>query len=152
MLVWMYAVCMHACMHACVCVVWCVCVCVHAGVYQCVLPLYGWMLVWLLPMHGWMHAWFQYVHIDVHMDVCRSVCWMYRRVFPSPWIQDHANRLWSLNKSDKRWKRRLSNILGNGMPLKQRLFMWRCPSECSHCLNSWKLLSYRDCPHLLSVL
>ncbi|MCO5591153.1 hypothetical protein L7F22_045134 [Adiantum nelumboides] len=42
------------------------------------------------------------------------------------WIVRHGNQLWSPSKSPLWWKRALAGIWKSHLPLKQRLFLWRC--------------------------
>ena len=51
---------------------------------------------------------------------------VYKLLQPVPWIQQHANSLWHLAKSLAWWRKNLRMLWKCKMPLKQRLFLWRC--------------------------
>lgn len=51
---------------------------------------------------------------------------VYSKMQPSPWIIDHCNALWHLQKPTTWWRKRLHNLWKSDLPLKERLFLWRC--------------------------
>ncbi|KAI5072123.1 hypothetical protein GOP47_0012229 [Adiantum capillus-veneris] len=51
---------------------------------------------------------------------------IYRAIVPPPWIQSHGNLLWHMHKSMRWWKMVLSISWKSKLPLKQRVFLWRC--------------------------
>ncbi|MCO5612513.1 hypothetical protein L7F22_066781 [Adiantum nelumboides] len=51
---------------------------------------------------------------------------IYRAILPPPWIQAHGNLLWHMYKSMQWWKSTLSSCWKSRLPLKHRLFLWRC--------------------------
>ncbi|MCO5597847.1 hypothetical protein L7F22_051931 [Adiantum nelumboides] len=42
------------------------------------------------------------------------------------WLADHFNAIWSLHKSDQIWRKALDGIWKSQLPLRERLFLWRC--------------------------
>ncbi|MCO5583913.1 hypothetical protein L7F22_037830 [Adiantum nelumboides] len=84
---------------------------------------------------------------------------IYRAILPAPWIQSHGNPLWHMQKSLSWWKSVLSKTWKSKLPLKQRLFLWRCTlgilpvgkilaslriasSTCRRCLNRLESVSH----------
>ena len=45
---------------------------------------------------------------------------------PMPWIHNHANHLWHMQKPLSWWSKNLNVLWKAKLPLKQRLFLWRC--------------------------
>ena len=42
-----------------------------------------------------------------------------------PWFHEHANALWNLHKTQSWWENRLTSLWSFGLPLKQRVALWR---------------------------
>ena len=49
----------------------------------------------------------------------------YRLLQPMPWIHNHANQLWHMQKPLSWWSKSLNTLRNAKLPLKQRLFLWR---------------------------
>ncbi|MCO5554763.1 hypothetical protein L7F22_008297 [Adiantum nelumboides] len=92
---------------------------------------------------------------------CISAANVYALLKSDVWIVRHGNQLWSHSKSPLWWKRTLASIWQNHLPLKERLFLWRClvgvlpvgnllharhiaPSRCFRCHGAEETM-----PHLL---
>ena len=52
--------------------------------------------------------------------------WTYRLLQPIPWIHNHANQLWHMQKPHSWWSKKLNTLCKAKLPLKQRLFLWQC--------------------------
>lgn len=51
---------------------------------------------------------------------------VYKPLQPTLWFQQHANSLWHLRKSSTWWRRHLTLLWKTKLPLKQKVFLWRC--------------------------
>lgn len=91
---------------------------------------------------------------------------VYRFLLPPPWIDKHANTLWNLDRPLSWWQSKLKKIWKAKLPLKQRLFFWRCivgafsigvklearriaSSSCSRCSHHRETVPHLlwSCPH-----
>lgn len=50
----------------------------------------------------------------------------YRLLQPMPWIHNHGNHLWHMQKPLSWWSKNLITLWKAKLPLKQRLYLWWC--------------------------
>lgn len=55
-----------------------------------------------------------------------SAALIYRLIIPAPRFVDRVNKIWFLTKASRWWKQNLKKIWHSNLPLKSRLFLWRC--------------------------